>query len=515
VFSIWDWTVVALYFAAMAGIGAYFSRKNRNLKDFMFGGGKMPWLAVGISLIATSVSANTFLGNPAEAYANDMRLLMLNFGSIAAIVIVGVFFIPRYRATSIKSAYELLEVRFSRPVRVTAASLYSCHLLLRMGMLIYAPSLVLMKITGAPFWMAALGMGVFAMLYTSLGGIKAATTTDIIQFCIFFCGGLLSIYFCAKGVGSFAKTWELAQAAGKTRWLDFSVNPGSERNFLSAAIVYTVFEVAIRGCDQQFVQRYLSTKSTRTANYSSITSSVLGIFVGVIFFTLGAFLYVYFQVARVEALPVAKVNEVLPYFIVHVLPRGVKGLLVAAIMAADMGALSSVLTALSNTTVVDIRAKSAEDGEISLSNARRWIWLWGLLGLAASFVCALGNISILSKALFFTSLFSGPLLGLFLLAFFRPRLHPTAVLISAFGGLATLLLFLKIPVLPAGVWKPLYEVSWPWNPLISMTATLILAHVFNPFFPDRSAGAIRPSTCFDCAQHGPLRDHESPPPSPA
>src|SRR3982751_2028105 len=97
-FSFWDWAVVGLYFVVMAGIGVYFSRKNRNFSDFMFGGGNMPWLAVGISLIATSVSANTFLGNPADGYANDMRLLMLNVGSLIAIVIVGSIFIPRFRA---------------------------------------------------------------------------------------------------------------------------------------------------------------------------------------------------------------------------------------------------------------------------------------------------------------------------------------------------------------------------------------------------------------------------------
>src|SRR3954469_7435792 len=115
-FSFWDWAVVALYFAVMAGIGVYFSRKNRDLKDFMFGGGNMPWLAVGISLIATSVSANTFLGNPADGYANDISLLLLNFGTISAIVIVGCVFIPRFRASGVRSAYELLEIKFSRPV---------------------------------------------------------------------------------------------------------------------------------------------------------------------------------------------------------------------------------------------------------------------------------------------------------------------------------------------------------------------------------------------------------------
>ncbi len=485
-FSAWDWAVVALYFTAMAGIGAYFSRKNKNFKDFMFGGGNMPWLAVGISLIATSVSANTFLGYPAESYANDMRLLMSNFGIVVAIIIVGKVFIPRFKASGIKSGYELLELRFSKSVRTTAAVLYCCHLLLRMATLIYVPSLVLMKMTGMPFWTAAVSMGLFAVLYTALGGIKAVTTTDVIQFCIFIGGGILCICFCSKGIGSSSHAWSLAHAAGKTRWLDFSMDPSSARNFLSIGIVYIVFEVAIRGCDQQFVQRYLSTKNVRTANYASITSSVLGLLVGLIFYTLGALLYVYFQVSHVEGLPVAKVNEVLPYFIIHSLPVGVKGLLVAAIMAADMGALSSVLTALSNTAVVDLRGHSRKGEEISLRRTRLWVLFWGALGVSASFLCTIGNNSILSTALFFTSLFSGPLLALFLLAFFRPHLHPRAVIAAVFCGMGTLLFFLKIPFLPDAVWKPLYALSWPWNPLISMTSTVVLAHAFNPLFPRRT-----------------------------
>lgn len=475
-----DWLVIVLYFAAVAGIGFYFSRRNADFKDFMFGGGNMPWLAVGISLIATSVSANTFLGNPADGYANDMRLLMLNAGSLVAIVIVGSVFIPRIRSSGIKSAYELLESKFSRPVRVMAASFYSLHLLLRMGMLIYGPSLVLMRITGAPYWACAVAMALFAMMYTSLGGIKAVTTTDIIQFLIFFGGGLLCIFFVAHSVGGFGAAWHMAGEAGKTRWLDFTWDPSSPRNFWTASIVYIVFEVAIRGCDQQFVQRYLSTKDVRTANYSSITSSLLGICVGVLFFTVGAFLYVYFQVAHVEALPDLKANQVLPHFIVNVLPTGVKGLLVAAILAADMGALSSVLTALSNTTVIDFM-KRDQDGKDShsLKHARLWVVLWGILGTAASFLCALGDETILGKALFFTSLFTGPLLSMFLQAFFLPKTRPVAVIIGAVAGMLALLPFSTIPVLPPGMWKPWIALAWPWNPLISMTGSIVAAQAIS------------------------------------
>jgi solute:Na+ symporter, SSS family len=149
-FTLWDWMVIGLYFAAMAWIGWFFSRRNRNFSDFIFGGSQMPWLAIGISLIATSVSATTFLGNPADTFGRDMSLLMLNFGSIFAIILIGWICIPRFKNSGIRSAYELLERRFSRPVRVLAASLYCMHLVLRSGILIYGPALVLEKRTGAP-----------------------------------------------------------------------------------------------------------------------------------------------------------------------------------------------------------------------------------------------------------------------------------------------------------------------------------------------------------------------------
>jgi SSS family solute:Na+ symporter len=97
--------------------------------------------------------------------------------------------------------------------------------------------------------------------------------------------------------------------------------------------------------------------------------------------------------------------------------------------------------------------------------------------MGAAFLSALGSVSVLHKALFFTSLFTGPLLALFLMAFFFPRLNGISVGIGALLGMATLLPFLNIPLLPPGLWEPWYRFSWPWNPLISLTATLFWASV--------------------------------------
>ncbi len=485
-FGIWDWAVVATYFAGIAWIGFYFSNKSKNYSEFMFGGGSMPWLAIGISLIATSVSATTFLGEPADAYANDMSLLMLNFGALLAILIIGKVFIPRFRAAGIRSAYELLELRFSRKVRLLAATLYCGHLLLRTGILVYGPSLVLSKIMHVPMIVAIGMISIVAMLYTFFGGIKAVTWTDVIQFSIFFGSGIAALLFVAHAVGSFGETLSLAAQAGKTHWIDFHFDPHSARNIWSAGMAYIVFEVAIRGCDQQFVQRYLSCKSVKEANYSSTSSVFLGVAVGCIFFTLGAFLYVYFQVKKVEILPPMGVNEVFPYFILNILPTGFKGLLVAAIFAAAMGALSSAFTALSNTAAIDLfPRKENTSGEVSLWHAKKWVLIWGAISTLTASLCALGNVSLLSKALFFTSLFTGPLLGMFLLAFFAPFVKPLAVILGVFAGIAALLPFLQIPIFPDLWWKPIYAFAWPWNPLIALSAMLVTSLLLNLVLPNQ------------------------------
>lgn len=503
-FSAVDWLVIVAYFLVMAGIGLHFSRRNRNLKDFMFGGGSMPWFAVGISLIATSISASTFLGNPSYTFAKDMKLLMLGIGSIFSIFIIGWVFIPRYKAAGIASAYELLERRFSRPVRVMAAVLYSCHLMMRVGMLMFVPSLVIQKMTGLDPRLCIGLMAAGSIVYTYFGGIRAIAWTDVMQFTIFMGSGVLVILFCADAIGGIGETYRLASEAGKTAWFDSSWDPASATTLWTAGIVYVVFEVAIRGCDQQFVQRYLSCRNAREANLSSITSVGLGLCVSLLFYSVGAVLFVYFQVKQVAVLPAGvDGNSAFPHFIMNILPVGLKGLLGAAILGEALSSLNSTYSALSNTTVVDfLGRKSAAEGDSDgkgegsgkdLKSARLWVAVWGLLGTVMALICALGQKTILDRALFFTSLFTGPLLGLFLLAFYRPSLHPRAVLSGAVLGMASLVPFLKPPFLEGKLWNPLTcewlgcaegaSFAWPWNPVIALAATFFWAHLIGAFLP--------------------------------
>lgn len=477
-FTALDYVTLLGYLLGITLLGLYFSKRNHDFNAYMFGSGKMPWPAIGISLIATSVSATTFLGNPAESYGHNMAYLMCNLGSFLAIGVIAIVFIPRFRALQVQSAYEILEHRFGRVQRRVAAGFFTCHLLLRTGILLYGPSLVLSQMFGMDIPLAICLTSLLAIVYTWFGGLQAVVWTDVVQFVILFCGGLLAIWYCAEGSGGFVAMWDVAAAAGKTQIFDFSLDPANPRTLLSAGLVYTIFEVAIRGCDQQFVQRYQACRDVRAANLSSLLSVVLGLMVGVVFYGVGVGLYSYYQQVAHTLPEGTGVDHVFPYFIKTALPPGITGLLVAAIFAAAMSSLDSAITALSNTTVTDFFPKpaSASEGE-RLAHARFWVLVWGVLGTAAAFLCLAGQSSLLTKALFFTSLFTGPLLGLFLMALLFPRTQPRATLVGAGGGMVTLLLFSKIPVLPEGLWEPLYQFSWPWNPLISLAGTLITAGV--------------------------------------
>ncbi|GHV12131.1 sodium:solute symporter [Fibrobacterales bacterium] len=471
-FGAFDWIVLIAYLCLSVFIGLWASRKNRSYKDYMLGGGAMPWIPVGISLIATSVSATTLLGVPADVFDVDMTLIMTNVGSFISIIVVGWLFIPRLRKSGIQSAYELLERNFSRSVRRVAAVLYSFHLVLRTGILLFAPSIVLSSILGISVNASILISAVAAILYTWYGGFKAVVWTDVMQFIVFFGGGIFALFVLANGIGGFGEMLSLAESSGKSHWFNGSLDISNARTLLSAGIVYAVLEIAIRGCDQQFVARYLSCKDMKQANMSSVLSMVLGLVVSLLFYYLGAALFVYYKVKAVAVLPEnLGVNDVFPYFIVNGLPAGVTGLLVAAIYAAAMSSISSAIHALGNTTEKDILCN--ENG--SVSRAKIWIVIWGICGTLAAFIAASQSGSLLKNALFFTGLFTGPLLALFLLSFFASYLRSFSVLIGVACGMLSLLLFNGIPFIPAYT-PPLAGIfAWEWNPLISCSFSVWLA----------------------------------------
>jgi SSS family solute:Na+ symporter len=214
---------------------------------------------------------------------------------------------------------------------------------------------------------------------------------------------------------------------------------------------------------------------------------VLGCAVSVLFYWVGAALYVYYQKAHVAALPEGLgQNDVFPYFIVNGLPVGVTGLIVAAICAAAMSSLSGAINSLGNTSERDFLNWDENAGIGGLKRAKIWTVVWGVLGVFFALFAATQQGSLLKNALFFTGLFTGPLLGMFVLAFYAEKVFGTgagklrgwAVVVAVICGMGSLILVQGIPAF--GVPAVLVGIfCWPWMPFISMTTTIVVALLVN------------------------------------
>ncbi len=476
-FAFIDWVVLAAYLVIVILIGIVYRAGREGVFDYFFARKQMPWWAVGISLIATSVSASTFLGNPAEAYQFDLRLLQLNIGVPITIVIVCAVFIPYFQRSNASSAYEVLEQRFDLKTRTLASVFYVVHVLLRTGILIFGPSLMVAQVTGVDVRLVIIVVGIVSLFYTTLGGIRAVIWTDVLQFFILFGGGVLVCTFVMLDVpGGFGAILGQAEAAGKLTWFDPSWGLANPRNIWAAGIAYLALDLAIRSTDQQFVQRYLSCIDVRRSQYAAILSAVLGFFVAILFFGVGIFLWVFYRTYPAQ-LDVSGVNAILPHYIAMKLPWGVSGLIVAAVFAAAMSSIDSAVNAVSNTVTIDFYKRfGGTDGRRELAFARLVTVGVGIIGVAIGIYSTTAGKNLFVLALSYTSLFTGALLGIFLLAVATKRASGWGTFIGALLGLVSIVVVAKLLAL---------EIAWPWYPVISMTVTVVCGYLLSFVLPGR------------------------------
>ena len=184
-----DWLVLALYLAGMVGIGVHFARRGGGTEDFFLGGRRIPWWAAGLSIFGTQLSAITFMAIPATAYGSDWRRFAGQLMLLPVLVLVIRAFVPVLRGQSATTAYEFLEVRFSRAVRWCASALFIAFQLGRMGIVLLLPAIALAAVTGVDTHLCIGLMGVLATAYTALGGISAVIWTDVVQVFVLLASG--------------------------------------------------------------------------------------------------------------------------------------------------------------------------------------------------------------------------------------------------------------------------------------------------------------------------------------
>ena len=432
--------VLAVYLLALVGMGVYFARRETSTGDFFLAGRRIPWWAAGISILATQLSAITFVSIPAVAYATNWVVLPAQATILLMAPVVVYLYLPFFCRLDITTAYEYLERRFNVTVRLFGSASFIAFQLMRMAIVIFLPSLALSTITGIDVYACILIIGVLSTLYTTLGGMEAVVWTDVLQAVVLYGGVLLAIVVVAAEMGGVGAVLDVAMADGKTRlW-----NPSFSFTELATwSIVLGAFALQFGPytTDQSVVQRYLTTKDETDAARGVWLNGFLAIPSGLLFMTMGTCLYVFFK-AHPDLLPLGMQNdEVLPLFVSSQLPAGLSGLVIAGVFAASMSSLDSSMHSIATASTVDWykRFSPAASDASCLRLARGLTVLLGFIAVATAFV--LVTYDIRSLWFFFQKclgLLSSGLVGVFILGIFTRRANASGALLGAATATAAL-----------------------------------------------------------------------------
>jgi Na+/proline symporter len=298
-----DWGVLIASMLFIVLYGWWKSRHNRSLNDYFLGNKKIPWYAIGISVMATQASAITFLSVPGQAYADGMRFVQFYFGLPLAIVVICMLMMPVYHRLKVLTPYEYLENRFDKKTRSLTAFLFLIQRGLSTGISIYAPAIVLSSILGWNIYLTNLCVGLLVIFYTVIGGTRAVTHTQLGQMTIILAGiciaGVMIVHLLPPQV-SFTDAIHLAGKAGRLNTIDFKLDFTNKNkyNIWSGIIGGFFLQLSYFGTDHSQVGRYLSGQSVRNSRLGLLMNAILKIpmqfgilFIGVMMFTF----YLFYQ----------------------------------------------------------------------------------------------------------------------------------------------------------------------------------------------------------------------------
>ncbi len=432
--------VIVLYMTIMIAIAIYFYRKNTTTEQYFVANRSFPGWAIGMSMLATSISSVTFLAFPADAFAGDYRNLVINFMLPVAIIFAVLIFIPLFRRGNITSAYEYLGSRFGPIMRLYGTISFTLARFCWLGIILCLISNVIVVLTGWSIIPVIIITGIFVALYTVIGGISAVVWTDVIQGIVLLLGGFVCVFFLTKDLpGGLAQVFEVGQANNKFSFGSMAWNL-NEKTFWTVAILGIFIWMAWQCGDQNIVQRYVSARSTREAQKGTILFGFIAIFTWVFFFFVGTCLFVYFKILPDENIADLTKEQIFPYFILTRLPDGVAGIVLAGVLAAAMSSVDSTLNAISAITVVDLVkpyfAKNKSD-RFYLNTAKVIAAFVSVIMIVVAIIFSQMETSTMNELNWaFGSIFAGCLMGLFMLGFFTTRVDYT----SALTGLAAAVL---------------------------------------------------------------------------
>ncbi len=433
--------------------GASFYFRNKTSEQFTTGGRKIPGWVVGMSIFATFVSSISFLALPGKAYMSNWNAFVFSLSIPAASYLAVKYFVPLYRNVGNVSAYYYLELRFGPWARIYASLCYVLTQLMRTGAILLLLALPVNALFGWNIKTVIIITGLAVMFYSMLGGIQAVIWTDTIQGFILIAGAVVCAailtFSMPEGPG---QLFSIASANNKFSLGSFG--PSLKESTFWVVLIYGLFiNIQNYGVDQNYVQRYMTTSSDRAAKSSALFGSLLYIPVSLVFFYIGTALFSYYT-ARPDLLPEelkmpGAGDRVFPFFITTGLPAGITGLLIAAIFSAGMSTVSTSLNSTATIVLNDyykryVNKKADEKSSMKVLYLSSFIT--GMLGIVIA-LTLVGVESVLDAWWSLASIFSGGMLGLFLLGFISKKTGKVEAVTGVIVGVILIIWLSLSPVI--------------------------------------------------------------------
>lgn len=468
-----DLAVILCYFVLTLSVGMWVSRRQRTAGDYFLGARDLPAWAILLSIVATETSALTVISVPSIAAQGDLTFLQLPLGYLIGRLAVAWWLLPGYFQGEQETAYVRLESRFGTPTRRLTSLIFLVTRMLADGVRVYASAVPLALVTGWSIPLSILIMSAVTMVYTWHGGLKAVVWTDVVQWSVYVAAGIAALAIAVSLAGGTGPAIAAAATAGKLHLIDLRLDFTVPYTLLGGLLGGGMLTAASHGTDHVIVQRLLASRSLRDARRALVGSGVVVLAQFTLFMLIGTAIWAGgFSPAGLPA------DEIFPRFILHQLPSGLSGLLIAAILAATMGTHSSAINALASSMTHDLYASytGVRDPARLLKVGRLLSIFWGVLVTAAALgffgVAGGGKTPVVVFALQIASITYGGLLGAYLLAGLPARIAGRHVI----AGIAVAVTVMFSLFLAKA------SLAWPWYvPLgsaITVTTGLALSAVW-------------------------------------
>lgn len=511
-----DYAIIALYIVLFLGMG-YFFKENKDSKDYFLGGKSLGWFPLSLSTMATQLSAISFISAPAFVglkAGGGMKWLAFEFAVPLAMIFIMIIVIPPLFRSGVVSIYEYVEKRFSASTRLILSIVFQISRALGTGVMVYTVAIILQAVLNIDYVYTVLIISVITIIYSWQGGMKAVVWGDAIQMIILFGGLIICLVF----------GWNLLQANGglpngfdpeRLQVINYNlgIGEGNEYGLLPMLIGGFFLYVSYYGCDQTQAQRLLSAKNEKTIRTLLMANGLLRFPVVLVYCVMGLIIGGLITVAPDFMDEIAattqrhfpeqyaqhgvKADLMMPVFIIKYLPHGLIGVLMVGILSAAMSSLSSTVNSLSAVTVEDFFNRGKNKGKLSTQKymliSKGAVVFWGVVCISASFLFGGSKSAVIEIINAIGSVFYGPVLVTFLLAFFSKKINHIGMNTGIIGAVLINLVFSKtmqdIFNIDLG-----FDIFWIWLNFTGVIFAVVIAYVVSALTPGIKAKEMKEMT---------------------